>query len=175
MRRQPLSRRVAHGLAVNPSSSPVAHNARAIIVADEQVALIERKRGAEHFFVFPGGSVEPGKTSDQAVAREVEEEVGLIVRPVRIVAEVTFPDRVQAYWLAEIDGGEFGTGTGLEVTGKFGERHGTYRPTWMPITDLIRHNVLPRSIAVELVPRQVAGWPKEMLRFSDDLMWWRTT
>lgn len=157
------------------STPNVAQNARAIIVADDHVALIERRRGGEHFFVFPGGSVELGESSAHAVAREVEEEVGLTVRPDRIVAEVTFPDRVQAYWIVEIEGGEFGTGTGLEVTGQFGERHGSYRPIWMPIADLHRHDVLPRSIATELVRRHPAGWPKEILRFSDDRMWWKTT
>lgn len=155
-----------------PSSPSVAQNARAIIVDNGRVALIERIRGSEHFFVFPGGSVEPGETLAQAVAREVEEEVGLIVRPVRIVAEVTFPDRVQAYWLAEIESGEFGTGTGLEVTGQMDEREGAYRAIWMPIADLRRHTVLPRSIAAELVHRYPDGWPKEILRVTDDKMWW---
>lgn len=42
--------------------------------------LIVRKRGT-HTFMLPGGKVEPGETHQQAVLREVLEEVGITLDP----------------------------------------------------------------------------------------------
>ena len=159
-------------MTTKPSS--IRQSARAIITDAGHVALIERKRGGKHFFVFPGGTVEPGESSAQAVTREVEEELGLIVQPNRIVAEVAFPDRVQAFWLVERVGGDFGTGTGPEMTRDPDSRKGSYRPIWMPIANVLGCDVLPRCIAAELIHRHETGWPSEVLRFTDDLMWWST-
>jgi 8-oxo-dGTP diphosphatase len=148
-------------------------SARAILVHGGNVALIERKRNGDHFFVFPGGSVEPGEDSAQAVTREVAEEIGLVIVPTRIVAEVTFPDRVQSFWLADIVGGEIGFGTGLVMTDQIHERDGTYQPIWMPIADIPRNPVLPSGIAAVLLRHRESGWPSDVLRFTDDAMWWR--
>ncbi len=153
-------------------SPPDRRSARAIIIEDGQVALIERKRSGDHFFVFPGGSVEPGESSSQAVVREVVEELGLMVRPSRIVAEVTFPDRVQDFWLAEIGEGEFGTGTGPEMAGREDDRDGSRSPTWMWIADIHHHVVYPQCVVAELLAHHASGWPTKTMRFTDEFMWW---
>jgi mutator protein MutT len=46
-------------------------------------------RAEQHKWEFPGGEVNPGETPEDAAAREVLEETGLAVQPVRIVESST--------------------------------------------------------------------------------------
>jgi mutator protein MutT len=156
--------------ADRPGSS--IQSARAIIVRDGAVALIERHRAGRHYFLFPGGKLEPGETPEQALAREVEEETGLVVRAAQLVAEVTFPDRVQTFWLAEIRGGTFGTGTGPEMTDRMPPDRGTYRAVWLSLPVVMRTTVYPARIAAELAARGDGPWPATVLRFDDPYRWW---
>ena len=48
------------------------YKASGIIVIDRKV-LVERSKGKE-YFIHPGGKIEPGETSKQAVIRELKEE-----------------------------------------------------------------------------------------------------
>ena len=154
------------------SELPTLRSARAIVVQDGAVALIERHRAGRHYWIFPGGKLEPGETPEEALVREVEEETGLLVRPTRLVAEVTFPDRVQSFWLATVAGGVFGTGTGPAMTGQEPPDRGTYRAVWLPLADLLRRPVHPVRIARELATRGDSSWPVEVLRVDDPYQWW---
>lgn len=54
--------------------------ARAIIFNDDgKLLMVERHKNGEHYFVLPGGHVDPGETPLEAVGREVLEETGLLV------------------------------------------------------------------------------------------------
>lgn len=63
------------------------------IIADEQgqVLFIERARDpGKGKLGLPGGFVDPGETGELAVAREIQEEVGLITTELKFLA--TFPN-----------------------------------------------------------------------------------
>lgn len=51
----------------------------AIILKDGAIALIERQRGGELYYLFPGGSVEAGESNEDALVREAREELGLTI------------------------------------------------------------------------------------------------
>lgn len=59
----------------------------AIIVEQERVLLIRRQHepGAG-WLTFPGGKIEWGETAEQALIREVQEETGLQVQPLQLLA-----------------------------------------------------------------------------------------
>lgn len=42
-------------------------------------------------YIFPGGKIEDGKTGFDAVARELEEETGFSVRPIKLIGERVHP------------------------------------------------------------------------------------
>ena len=50
----------------------------AIIVQEGKIALIKRIREDETYYVFPGGGIEEGETAEEAMKREIYEELGYI-------------------------------------------------------------------------------------------------
>ena len=60
---------------------PVIRIAAAVIVDGGGNILLVRKRGTTAF-MQPGGTLEPGEQPDAALARELFEELGLVVDPV---------------------------------------------------------------------------------------------
>lgn len=68
----------------------------AIVIKDHKIlASRVKKEKLEDFngieYVFPGGSVEPGETLEYAVFREVAEETGYHVKPIKKIAERVHP------------------------------------------------------------------------------------
>lgn len=135
-----------------------------VLVENGKVALIERHRGGRHYYVFPGGGVDEGETTEQAAIREMEEETGLQVTLERKLAEIYFGLSEQVYYLAERLDGKFGTGTGEEFTDSDPDdpTEGVYIPVWMPLEELPRHeNVYPADVAALVLDSLKAGWPEE--------------
>lgn len=89
----------------------------AIVLKDDAIALIKRERDGRLYYTFPGGKPEAGESVEQAVVREISEEPGLQVEVRQLVALVHFQGNLQYHFLVDILGGEFGTGTGPEITG----------------------------------------------------------
>ncbi|HEY2940833.1 MAG TPA: NUDIX hydrolase [Vicinamibacteria bacterium] len=59
----------------------------AVLIHQGKVLLIRRgKEPLRGRWVVPGGTVEVGETLEQALVREVQEETGLVVRPIEVVA-----------------------------------------------------------------------------------------
>jgi len=93
---------------------------------DQGVVLVERKyppfKGA---FALPGGFVEYGESTEQAVVREIQEETGLKTRVERLVGVYSDPDRdprghtVSAVYVLEILGGELRAGSDAQKVGVF--------------------------------------------------------
>ena len=132
--------------------------ARAILLDGDQVALIERYRDGRHYYVFPGGGVEPGETLEQAVAREVLEELGLIVAVGACVAEPQDSDERSLFFLVTSVSGRFGSGLGDEMTGGKPPARGTYRPVWLPVADLLALPLSPQAVARVVAAAWGMGW-----------------
>ncbi|EKN47061.1 MULTISPECIES: NUDIX hydrolase [Pseudomonas syringae group] len=54
--------------------------AAALLIAPDGKTLLVRKRGTQAF-MQPGGKIEPGEAAAMALARELKEELGLIIDP----------------------------------------------------------------------------------------------
>lgn len=140
-----------HGPQMPASAERVA----AVIVKDRALALIERRVGKEVYYLFPGGSVEGGEVNEDALVREVREELGLAVVIRGLLAEVVYKGKLQRYYLADVVGGEFGTGYGAELSTDENPESGSYQPVWLPVDELFDRPVHPRGV-VELVVHAVA-------------------
>ncbi|MEI4770689.1 NUDIX domain-containing protein [Psychrobacillus sp. FJAT-51614] len=115
-----------------------------VIIENGRVALIKRTKPHVTYYVFPGGGIESGETPEEAAIRETFEELGVQVRLQRPLKVLEQNGR-QYYYLADIVGGTFGTGTGEEYTQTSVQR-GTYEPIWVNIEDLPKLDVRPKEI-----------------------------
>ncbi|HSG42215.1 MAG TPA: NUDIX domain-containing protein [Anaerolineales bacterium] len=141
-----------------------------ILVEDNKVALIERHRAGLDYFVFPGGGVDEGETSEQGAVREAMEELGVQIAIQRKVAIIHFDQSTQHYFLVEKVSGEFGTGIGEEYTDAdpSDPQEGIYIPVWMPIDELPLHEkVYPAEVARLVLEAQTGGWQKEPVLFDE--------
>jgi 8-oxo-dGTP diphosphatase len=129
---------------LNMAGSKHARNrGGAVIIQEDQVAVIKRIRDGKEYYVFPGGGIEEGESPVQATIREAFEELGVHIVIIRHLETVEFHG-MQHYFLAHIVGGTFGTGQGEEYDGH--HNRGLYEPMWLPITKLEALDVRPMEI-----------------------------
>lgn len=77
-----------------------------VVVRDGRLLVIRRSKlvRAPLWHCFPGGAMEAGESEEQALAREMQEELGVAARPVRRLYQSVTPWRVDLrWWLAELD------------------------------------------------------------------------
>ena len=76
--------------------------AAAIIVSDGKVLLARRRRGDSHqgYWEFPGGVVEAGETTEECLARELREELGVEATAGEVVASAPMPVGSAARWIS---------------------------------------------------------------------------
>ena len=136
-----------------------------VLIEDNKIALIERHRAGLNYFVFPGGGVNEGESTEQGAIREAEEELGVQVSVKQKVAEIRFGRASKhIYFLVERVGGKFGTGTGEEFTDAdpYDPQEGVYIPIWMPLEELSqRKNIYPTDLATLVVKSVREGWAQE--------------
>lgn len=81
--------------------------ANAIIVRDNKILLIHRKKNGDEYWVFPGGGIEEGESGEEAVSREVKEETDLEVTKITEVFKADNDDgRIHPYYLVEVGEGK---------------------------------------------------------------------
>jgi ADP-ribose pyrophosphatase len=124
----------------------VVHDGRALLIRRAQEPLRGR-------WVVPGGTVELGETLAAAVAREVREETGLVVRPLEVVkvfdvierdgADVRFHYVVVDYRCAFLSGD---LRAGSDATDA----------AWVPEADLPAYDV--PELALQLVLEALRGF-----------------
>ncbi len=141
--------------------------AAVILIQDDRIALIERHRSGKHYFVFPGGKIDPHESPQVAAAREAREELGLEVSIGQLAAEVWYQGTPQYYFLAESIAGSFGHGNGSEMSSPPGSEKGSYLPVWTPVQELPSQTVLPKIMAEFVWKSYRTGWPVKPLIITD--------
>lgn len=78
----------------------------AVIVRDGRMLVIRRSRFvvAPRTLCFPGGGIKDGESEEEALVRELHEELGVAVRPERRIWENVTPWQVHlAWWLSHLE------------------------------------------------------------------------
>ncbi|MHB8133759.1 MAG: NUDIX hydrolase [Anaerolineaceae bacterium] len=131
-----------------------------ILIQDHKIALIERHRAGDHYFVVPGGQTEAGETQSDAAIREALEELGLHIRIEKFIATVLYQQEIQYYFLVSMLSGIFGQGKGPEMLGQYPAKNGTYQAVWVPIDDLPKIRAIPEPLTDLIYQNRGQHWPE---------------
>ena len=66
--------------------------ASAIILKDDQILMVKIADQGKSWWCLPGGTIEPGETPQQAIVRELSEELNLMVNPRKQIYQSPLPD-----------------------------------------------------------------------------------
>jgi 8-oxo-dGTP diphosphatase len=79
-----------------------------IVLRRRRAVMLRRTGEAGTMWTFPGGKVDEGETHEEAVVRELREEIGLICHVIRRIGERVHPvtGRTITYFLCKAEGGK---------------------------------------------------------------------
>ena len=119
--------------------------ARAIIVRDGKFVSMYREKQGRIYYTFPGGGIEENESEEACVKREVFEEFGIIVEPIKKV--YTYENKIskEHFYLAKWLSGEFGSGKGEEF--QENQNNGIYIPKLIEISDIPKLPLMPPEVA----------------------------
>ena len=89
-------------------------NVRAIIIVNESIVSMYREFNNRVFYTFPGGGLDGWESEEECVKREVFEEFGLKIKPIKKVYIYENEKSTEHIYVCDIVGGEFGRGEGEE-------------------------------------------------------------
>lgn len=123
---------------------------RAIIIKNNKILLLKRKKDNIVYWALPGGQVELGEINELALARECQEELGVQVKVKELIHEMLSkkPElygQREYFFNCEIIGGTLGSGVGPEWQPSSGYK-GTYQLEWLDLDDLIKIDLKPEEM-----------------------------
>jgi len=124
--------------------------ARAIIIDDHKVLTIKRTKPNQTYWAIPGGGVEAGETNEQALIREIKEEIGLVIEVGELLLKVnsTKPEtfgQTEYFYACNIVSGTIGSGDGPEFQAN-SNYIGSYDFEWLNIQSLADIDLRPGAI-----------------------------
>ena len=117
--------------------------ASGIIIKDNKILLIHRIREDREYWVFPGGGVEENETIEQALDREIAEELSLTVKDKKFLFKIENSGRFEHHFLISEYGGKPKLG-GPELERMNNKNQ--YILTWIPVDQLNSINLLPDKV-----------------------------
>lgn len=122
--------------------------ASAIVIKDDRILLIHRKKEGKEYWVFPGGGIEEGEKGEETVLRELREETGLKGK----VTKMAFGDfnfnATHPFYLVGVADTEVKLGVPeLERNSK----DDWYNPEWVSLDKLSSLNLLPESAKIKVI------------------------
>ena len=122
---------------------------RGILINNKKIILVKRIKDSGTYFCFPGGGVEKGESLEEALIREMKEELGVEVKVKELVMELPLVrpeiEQMEYFYLCEKVSGEIGTGTGPEFQ-PGNTYEGTHKIVQLPLKEIINLNLLPEEI-----------------------------
>lgn len=124
----------------------------AIIIKDNKILLMHRKKNGEEYWVFPGGGVEDTETAQEGIIREVKEETSLDV----LKCEFAFDSYNEAskkdepFYLCEVSDGV------PEIVGEEKDKHSPenwYQLEWVELDRIRDIWLVPDKAKEEIIKR----------------------
>lgn len=98
------------------------------------------------YYVVPGGKVEKEEKTEETVIREIYEEVGIKIKPLRELLSFysEYDNSIQIFYECEYIEGIIGTGNGPEYTS--GKYTGIIKPELVSLKNINDINLVPEEI-----------------------------
>lgn len=116
-----------------------------IVFIENKMVSMYREFNNRIYYTFPGGGLEENETEEQCVVREIEEEFGITVQPVKKLYTYNGKKGKEHFFLCEYISGSFGTGNGEEFQGT--NIRGVYKPVLIEVKDIPNLPLLPPEVA----------------------------
>lgn len=106
----------------------------------------------KEYYSFPGGHVDPGETFEQAVLRELEEELNIKCKIKKLVLKLenTEIKRSEEFYEVEYVSGILKEGEGEEFTDPDVEKYGSFEIVIIPKSEVSKYNILPVEVKEKL-------------------------
>ena len=122
---------------------------RAIVFVEGKIVSMYREKGDRVYYTFPGGGMDEGETEQQCVTREVFEEFGMTVEPIKKVYVYEGAKSIEYFYLCKWISGEFGSGEGEEYQAD--RNRGVYKPSLLDVKDIPNLPLMPPEVAKAFV------------------------
>jgi 8-oxo-dGTP pyrophosphatase MutT (NUDIX family) len=124
------------------------NSSRTVVIRDEKIALLHRKKEGRDYYVVPGGGIEDDESIEEAAKRELWEETGLKLIKSRLWFEEDCGGGHIYYFLGEAEGEK------LELLGEEKEENSEtnwYNPEWIDLEDVKKLTVYPECLVKKLI------------------------
>lgn len=140
---------------------------RAIILHDDNLAVMYRNKFGEEYITLPGGNVEVGETLEQALAREIDEELSMKVVNPRLVFIEHAGDMYgdQYIFLCEYQGGKPALRPGSEEDLINKMQQNIHKPGWLPLDKINELPFLSEELKQRILTALNEGWPAVPVEF----------
>ncbi len=142
-------------------------SSRGIVLDGDEVVLIRRVKKGTEYWVTPGGGLEDGEQPEQALDRELDEELNIKVSGARLVLEVrSIVSGVlqhDFYFLAQLVSGAVDTIKGPEAERASGDN--VYEPRKVTLQQLAEIELVPQYVK-ELIQKILRGEQVEMMTLN---------
>jgi len=124
--------------------------ASAIIIRDNKILLVHRKKDGREYWVFPGGGIEDYEKPEETVKREVFEETNLKVKSVKIAFGDINPmdGQEHPFFFVEVGNRKIKLG-GPEAQRQ--SKENWYHPGWVSLDRINKINLVPEGAKEKLL------------------------
>lgn len=141
---------------------------RAIVFKDNNLLVIRRNKFGTQYYTLPGGAIDIGETSDQALIREMAEETGVQLGDARLVfiEDSGGVYGVQYIYLASYVGGEPHLSPNSDEASISALGKNTYEPVWLPMSGLASASFVTERLRDAIVRAVKNGFPEKPVTIS---------
>jgi 8-oxo-dGTP diphosphatase len=137
--------------------------ARAIVVHNQNILLMERHKDGDNYYTLPGGGIDSGETADGAVVREIKEETNLSIKLQRAVF---IEDAGELYGMQFIFFADYVSGDMMLRKDSIEEwlnknTNTVYKPVWMPVSKFARLPFRSHVLQQAILKGLREGWPQQ--------------
>lgn len=136
---------------------------RAIVMKDNALLVIKRNKFGRIYYTLPGGGVDLGENTEQALIREMKEETGLDLGENRLVfiEQSGEPYGTQYVYLVAYAGGEPALDPDSDEAGISALGQNLYEPVWLAVNELPKVEFVTPRLRQAVLDGIQHGFPDE--------------